>query len=718
MQKCKVIVIIMLIALFGYATLGFSDTNDISKMSEDKAIETIQAEIEAKGANWIAGKTSVSNLSAEEKELLNNSVLPLPISADIRVIIKPDDVKEAKGTFDWRDKDGHNWMTPVKHQHSCGSCWAFAAVGVIEAMINIESGNPIKDVDLSEQHLVSDCCNIISGDSYPSCIGGYPSIAYQFIKSSGIALESRFPYMARNSACIPCPDWQDDAWKITSYSLVNGSIEDFKYAIETYGPISTIITVPNDWYYYKGGVYESVSNYDKGNHAVVLVGWDDTEGCWLVKNSWGSDWGFDGYAKIKYGIIERDYCAMIVTGTSGGSTKYPLKNEGLITSPSGPYNWNYELGYMFKPLVDGKITELGFWGTGDGDTKVCNLWANNGTKIASVNVTDSRAGFSYASINPIAVTAGTYYKVSVSAPTDLYLKNYSTPNTIGDIYIYRSCYAPGSGNYPYVSNTNNMYGIADIGFVRGEYPWANNENGTLRTNINWYYTMGYHFTPEVDGTIKKLGGYFNGTRSVKLWNKSTGELLASVDVTSSNEWSYVDIIPVAVTAGNTYTVAAYIGDSGASYRYQVSNFPKTYGNITINSSTCKYGDQRPTNTLLSNMYGQVDICFVFSGGGAATIENENNIPNNFSLSQNYPNPFNPETTIGYALPKSSAISLKIYNLAGQLVKTLVDGNQEAGYNSVVWDGTNDNGKSVASGIYIYSLINNESVITKKMLMIK
>ena len=69
--------------------------------------------------------------------------------------------------FDWRDKDGQDWMTPVKNQGSCGSCWAFSAVGVVEPEYNIAYGNPDLDLDLSEQYLVSDCCT-----SCGSCGGG------------------------------------------------------------------------------------------------------------------------------------------------------------------------------------------------------------------------------------------------------------------------------------------------------------------------------------------------------------------------------------------------------------------------------------------------------------------------------------------------------------------------------------------------------------------
>ena len=105
-----------------------------------------------------------------------------------------------------------------------------------------------------------------------------------------------------------------------------------------------------------------------------------------------------------------------------------------------------------------------------------------------------------------------------------------------------------------------------------------------------------------------------------------------------------------------------------------------------------------------------------SGGSAAPIIP---LPESYALNQNYPNPFNPKTTIKYELPNSGDISLKIYNVTGQLVKTLVDNHKEAGYHTIEWNGDDENGRSVASGIYIYRLINNEGIVnTKKMIMVK
>ena len=97
---------------------------------------------------------------------------------------------------------------------------------------------------------------------------------------------------------------------------------------------------------------------------------------------------------------------------------------------------------------------------------------------------------------------------------------------------------------------------------------------------------------------------------------------------------------------------------------------------------------------------------------------DNTIPNEYTLHQNYPNPFNPSTTLRYALPKQSEIKITIYDMIGRKVRTLVNSSQNAGYRSVIWDATDDNGKPVSAGIYLYQIQADEYINTKKMVLLK
>ncbi len=111
-----------------------------------------------------------------------------------------------------------------------------------------------------------------------------------------------------------------------------------------------------------------------------------------------------------------------------------------------------------------------------------------------------------------------------------------------------------------------------------------------------------------------------------------------------------------------------------------------------------------------------------STGGIVGIEDDDytasHLPEKFMLYDNYPNPFNPATTIRYALPVQSQITLKIYNVLGKEIRTLVRGIQPAGENSVVWDSRNNFDEPVGSGVYIYQLKTQNTILSKKMILIR
>jgi len=165
-------------------------------------------------------------------------------------------------------------------------------------------------------------------------------------------------------------------------------------------------------------------------------------------------------------------------------------------------------------------------------------------------------------------------------------------------------------------------------------------------------------------------------------------------------WSASDEIEISVAAlGQGYS----IGGSGevALVRFEVLRD----GAVSLTSRVL---DIRDVDNHSIN-------CTFNKGAVAATA----GTPKSFALMQNYPNPFNPETYVSFALPVGSPVSLKIYNVAGQLVKTLVDGEQMgAGLHVVRWDGRNNNGEEVASGIYFYKMSAGDFHATKKMVVTK
>jgi len=146
-----------------------------------------------------------------------------------------------------------------------------------------------------------------------------------------------------------------------------------------------------------------------------------------------------------------------------------------------------------------------------------------------------------------------------------------------------------------------------------ETPWKTNAHGDLTINLNWDITAGYKFIPQVSGQVTKLGGNFNGTKKVSLYDTVDSRIIAEADVTSSDNWVYTSITPVNLMAGRTYLVGADIAGSGGSRRTNIS-LPATYGNITIQQSCFSESPATfPLNTCRAgwdSMLGQVDIEFV------------------------------------------------------------------------------------------------------------
>ncbi len=210
-------------------------------------------------------------------------------------------LKAAPSSLDWRNNNG-NFVSSVKDQGNCGSCWAFAATGALESIRMIASNTPGANLDLSEQVMVS-CDTANQG-----CNGGYPDAAANFIKNTGLPVESCFPYTATDAPCSnACANWQASAYKATNWeyaATVNPDVESIKSALATYGPLSTTMMVYEDLFYYSSGVYKYTSGSLQGGHAILIVGYDDAGKYFIVKNSWGTSWGENGYFRIAYSELQ------------------------------------------------------------------------------------------------------------------------------------------------------------------------------------------------------------------------------------------------------------------------------------------------------------------------------------------------------------------------------------------------------------------------------
>ena len=190
---------------------------------------------------------------------------------------------------DWRTSGA---VTSVKNQQSCGSCWAFSTTGSIEGAWSIKTK---KLVSLSEQQLMD--CSKSEGDE--SCEGGLMDNAFQYIiKNGGLCSEASYPYLALDQdSCMRCKDIAT----ISSYVDVAANNVTALLDAVTLGPVSVAIEADTtSFQLYSSGVYSNTGCGTALDHGVLVVGFNlvSNPPYWIVKNSWGSSWGENGYIRL------------------------------------------------------------------------------------------------------------------------------------------------------------------------------------------------------------------------------------------------------------------------------------------------------------------------------------------------------------------------------------------------------------------------------------
>ncbi|EGC35214.1 hypothetical protein DICPUDRAFT_55299 [Dictyostelium purpureum] len=250
----------------------------------------------AKNLSYKLGFNHYADLSDHEFNTLIKPKVARPSNNGAHSVHDDEDIYTIPQSVDWRNQ---KCVTPVKDQGVCGSCWTFGSTGSLEGTNCVTNGYL---VSLSEQQLV-DCAYLMGSQG---CNGGFAASAFQYIMDAGgIATESDYQYLMQNALCKDKSTTFSGVGVSSYVNVTAGSINALLNAVATQGPVAIAIDASvDDFRYYQSGIYSNPScknGPDDLDHEVLAIGYGTLNGVdyWLVKNSWSTNWGMEGYFMLE-----------------------------------------------------------------------------------------------------------------------------------------------------------------------------------------------------------------------------------------------------------------------------------------------------------------------------------------------------------------------------------------------------------------------------------
>lgn len=260
-------------------------------------------------ATWVAGRNRFTGMSTAELRIMFNQEIIKDLRKGLTSVTEH--AEDAPKEFDAR-KEWPKLIHPIRDQQKCGSCWAFAGTEVLSDRFAIS--NASKGV-LSPQDLVS--CDLLDH----GCQGGSPLLEWTWMSLRGVATDDCIPYVSGNGSVPRCPRKCIDGSVIERHKA-----KHFTYIpsifiendLQHNGPQEFCMMVYQDFMSYQSGIYKHIEGELLGGHAVKSIGWgeDPKNGkYWILANSWGKEWGENGYFRIVRGSNECSIESMVYAGT-------------------------------------------------------------------------------------------------------------------------------------------------------------------------------------------------------------------------------------------------------------------------------------------------------------------------------------------------------------------------------------------------------------------